>query len=94
MTPNARTWPALVPALSNVWLQSVQTASAVSGAGVCVVCHNLSYTSVQKHDARLDRFLRVPEREIVRLVKQDKNMTWKPLALRAGYIRIGMIRKY
>src|ERR1700719_3076104 len=36
--PNARTWPALVPALSNVWPQSIQT-----------VCHNLSYTSVQKH---------------------------------------------
>jgi|SRR5579864_9087506 hypothetical protein len=25
-------------------------------------CHNLSYTSVQKHDARLDRLLTLPDR--------------------------------
>jgi hypothetical protein len=63
-------------------------------AFACRVCHNLSYTSVQKHDARLYRLLKVPEREIVRLVNQDKNMTWKLLAIRAGYIRLGLIRKY
>jgi hypothetical protein len=28
------------------------------------------------HDARLDRLIKGPEREIVRLVIQDKNMTW------------------
>src|SRR6267154_3250046 len=60
----------------------------------CRVCHNLSYTSVQKHDARLDRLIKGPEREIVRLIIQDKNMTWTLLALRAGSIRLGMIRKY
>ena len=27
-------------------------------AFACRTCHNLSYTSVQKHDARLDRLLR------------------------------------
>ena len=54
----------------------------------------LSYTRVQKHDARLDRLIKGPEREIVRLVNQDKNMTWKLLALRAGSIQLGMIRKY
>jgi hypothetical protein len=46
-------------------------------AFACRVCHNLSYTSVQKHD-----------------VRQDRNMTWKLLAIRAGYIRLGMIHKY
>ena len=60
----------------------------------CRVCHDLSYTSVQKHDARIDQLLRVPDREIVRLLEQNKNMTWKLLALRAGYIRIGVIGKY
>ena len=60
----------------------------------CRLCHNLSYTSVQKHDARLDRLLKVPDREIVRLITQDENMTWKLLAIRAGYIRLGLIRKY
>jgi hypothetical protein len=43
---------------------------------------------------RLDRLIKGPEREIVRLIIQDKNMTWTLLALRAGNIRLGMIRKY
>ena len=60
----------------------------------CRFCHNLSYTSVQKHDARLDRLLEVPDSELVRLITQDKNMVWKLLALRAGYIRLGLISKY
>jgi hypothetical protein len=60
----------------------------------CRLCHNLSYTSVQKHDARLDRLVKVPDGELVRLVVQDKNMTWKLLAIRAGYIRLGIISKY
>ena len=49
---------------------------------------------MQKHDVRLDRLLKAPEPEIVGLVTQDKSPAWKLLALRAGYIRIGMIRKY
>ena len=60
----------------------------------CRVCHNLSYTSVQKHDVRLDRLLKVPTSEILRLVVQDMNPAWKLLAIRAGYIRLGLIRKY
>jgi hypothetical protein len=63
-------------------------------AFACRSCHNLSYTSVQKHDPRLDRLLKVPDREIVRLISQDRNMTWRLLAIRAGYIRLGLIRKY
>ncbi len=63
-------------------------------AFACRVCHNLSYTSVQKHDARLNRLLKVPEPEILRLIIQDENPAWKLLALRAGYIRLGLIRKY
>lgn len=67
-----------------VWLQ----------AFACRVCHNLSYTSVQKHDVRLDRLLKAPDREIRRLIIQDENPAWKLLAIRAGYIRLGLIRKY
>jgi hypothetical protein len=63
-------------------------------AFACRTCHNLSYTSVQKHDLRLDRLLKVPDREILRLLTQDRNMTWKLLAIRAGYIRLRLIRKY
>ena len=60
----------------------------------CRVCHSLSYTSVQKHDARLDQLLRIPDSELVGLVEQNRNMTWKLLAIRAGYIRLGLMRKY
>jgi hypothetical protein len=49
---------------------------------------------VQKHDVRLDRLLKVPDREIVRLITQNTNMTWKLLAIRAGYVRLGLIGKY
>ena len=65
-----------------------------SQAFACRSCHDLSYTSVQKHDARLDRLLKGSDREIVGLITQDTNMTWKLLAIRAGYIRLGLIRKY
>jgi hypothetical protein len=60
----------------------------------CRACHNLSYTSVQKDDARLDRLLKIPNREIMSLIAQNTNMTWKLLAIRAGYIRLGLISKY
>jgi len=30
----------------------------------------------------------------MRLVIQDENPTWKLLAIRAGYIRLGVISKY
>ena len=50
-------------------------------------------TDEQKRDARLDRLLKVPDRKSLCLVAQDKNMTWKLLAIRAGYIRLGLIRK-
>src|SRR5450759_4006818 len=63
-------------------------------AFACRVCNNLSYTSVQKHDVRLDRLLKLPDRGIQRLVIQDENLAWKLLAIRAGYIRLGLIRKY
>ena len=60
----------------------------------CRACHDLTYTSVQKHDARLYRLLKIPDFELRRILDQDENMTWKLLAIRAGYIRLGLIRKY
>jgi hypothetical protein len=58
--------------------------------GLLAVCHSLNYTSVQKHDARLDRLLKMPDREIVRLVTQDENMTWKlPAIVRATFVLAG-----
>jgi hypothetical protein len=59
----------------------------------CRSCHNLSYTSVQKHDARLDRLLRVPDATLLQLLAQRKNVTWRLLAARAAYIRLGLLNK-
>ena len=63
-------------------------------AFACRSCHNLSYTSVQKHDARLDRLLRVPDCDLMGVIVQDENIVWKLLAIRAGYIRLGLMGKY
>jgi A-macroglobulin TED domain/Alpha-2-macroglobulin family/Carboxypeptidase regulatory-like domain/A-macroglobulin receptor binding domain/MG2 domain/Alpha-2-macroglobulin bait region domain len=52
------------------------------------------YTSVQKHDGRLDRLLSLPNREIRPLITQGGNMTWKLLTIRAACIRLGLIPKY
>jgi hypothetical protein len=63
-------------------------------AFACRTSHNLSYTSVQKHDARLDRLLRVPDATLLQLLAQRKNVTWRLLAARAAYIRFGLLSKY
>ncbi len=60
----------------------------------CRACHDLTYTSVQKHDARLDWLLKLPDRTLMDLIEQDSNLTWAILAIRAGYIRLGVISKY
>jgi hypothetical protein len=57
-------------------------------------CHNLSYTSVQKHDARLDRLLKRSDYDLRGLVAQNKNIRWKLLAIRDAYIRLGLMSKY
>lgn len=59
----------------------------------CRTCHNLSYTSLQKH-ARLDRLLKLPDTELVGLVAQNHNIRWKLLAIRAGYIQLALMGKY
>ena len=60
----------------------------------CRTCHWLSYISVQKHDARLDQVLRVPEAILIRLMARDQKTTWRLLAIRAAYIRLGLLSKY
>jgi hypothetical protein len=65
-----------------------------SGSFACRACHNLTYLSVQRHDARLDRLLKIPEADLVDLMLQDYNDVWKVLAFKAGFIRLGQIPKY
>jgi len=63
-------------------------------AFACRSCHNLSYTSVQKHDARLDRLVKVPDSTLMRLMAKGQKTTWRLLAARAAYIRLGLLSKY
>jgi len=65
-----------------------------SGLFACRKCHSLTFKSVRKHDARLDRLINIPDSFLVELVEQDDNMTWKLLAIRAGYIKLGLMHKY
>jgi hypothetical protein len=48
----------------------------------------------QEHDTRLDLLLKIPENMLGSLIEQNSNMTWKLLACRAAYIRLGVISKY
>ena len=63
-------------------------------AFACRSCHNLSYTSVQKHDARLDRLLKAPDSTLMRLMARGQKTWWRLLAIRAACIRLGMMSKY
>ena len=63
-------------------------------AFACRTCHDLSYTSVQKHDARLDRLLKAPDSTLLRLMARGQKTCWRLLAIRAGYIRLDLMSKY
>lgn len=56
----------------------------------CRKCHDLTYRSVQEHDARLDRLLTTPDHLLASYVLRG-TVSWKLLAIRAGYIRLGLI---
>ena len=85
---HSRKGSSLMPTLPLLRSQSLQALRVQSFA--CRTCHNLTYT-VQKHDVRLDRLLRLPDSELKGLVEQNKNIRWKLLAIRAAYIRLGLI---
>ena len=63
-------------------------------AFACRTCHDLSYTSVQKHDARLDRLLKAPDSTLLRLMARGQKTCWRLLAIRAGHIRLDLMSKY
>jgi len=49
---------------------------------------------VQKHDARLDRLLKVSDSTLMRLMAKGQKTTRRLPAIRAGYIRFGLLSKY
>lgn len=56
----------------------------------CRKCHDLTYRSVQEHDARLDRLLTMPD-QLLSFYVLGGTVSWRLLAIRAGYIRLGLI---
>jgi hypothetical protein len=56
-------------------------------------CHNLTYKSAQKHDARLDRLLKVPDGELQSIIENGSD-AWKRLGLRAREIKSRLLEKY
>ena len=64
-----------------------------SSGFACRGCHNLTYRSAQKHDARLDRLLKLPDAKVRSLI-ENGNDAWKRLASRAQRIKSGLLEKY
>lgn len=59
----------------------------------CRTCHDLTYRSSQQHDARLDRLLKVPL-DVLNEAIRSRNVKRALLAIKATYIRAGIIEKY
>ena len=64
-----------------------------SSGFACRACHNLTYRSAQKHDARLDRLLKIPDGELQAII-EGGNDPWKRLAMKAQGIKSGLLEKY
>ena len=64
-----------------------------SSGFACRACHNLTYRSAQKHDARLDRLLKMPDGELKKII-EGGSPAWKRLGLRAREIKSGLLKKY
>jgi hypothetical protein len=59
----------------------------------CRACHNLTYRSAQKRNARLDRLVSKPDAELQAII-ENGNDAWKRLASRAQRIKSGLFEKY
>jgi hypothetical protein len=59
----------------------------------CRRCHQLTYRSVQCHDARLDRLLKAPE-EVRQQMMASSNHKLALLGIKATFIRFRLIDKY
>jgi|SRR5215469_3479668 len=64
-----------------------------SSGFACRACHKLTYRSAQKHDARLDRLLKMPDADL-RSLTENGNDAWKRLAMKAQRIKTGLLEKY
>ena len=55
----------------------------------------IAYGCVQEHDARLDRLVDAPDWLVMYHVLNDDEKSWlRVMAIRAGYVKLGLISKY
>lgn len=59
----------------------------------CRRCHDLTYRSVQNHDARLDRLIKA-DVPTLREAVMSRNVKLALLGCKAAYVRWGLIEKY
>jgi hypothetical protein len=61
----------------------------------CRQCHNLTYRCVQEHDARLDRLVSGPDWLVMYHMLNKNEKGWlRVMAIRAAYVKLGLINKY
>ena len=59
----------------------------------CRKCHDLTYRCVQEHDKRLDGLVKAPDWVLMDLMEHSE-CPWRLLAIRAGYVKLGILGKY
>jgi hypothetical protein len=64
-----------------------------SNVFACRQCHDLTYRCVQQHDKRLDWLVRAPDWLLMDLMEHGE-CPWRLLAIRAGYVKLGLLGKY
>ncbi len=66
-----------------------------SSCFACRECHDLTYRCVQQHDARLDRLVNAPDWLVMYHVLNEDEKGWlRVMAIRAAYVKLGLIGKY
>jgi len=64
-----------------------------SNVFACRQCHDLTYRCVQEHDKRLDWLVKAPDWLLIDLMEHGE-CPRRLLAIRAGYVKLGLLGKY
>ena len=60
-----------------------------------MIGHPAPFRCVQEHDARLDWLVNAPDWFVMYLARSDEEKGWlRVMAIRAAYVKLGLISKY
>ena len=80
--------------LSPVWATHVQTLSPSWLKRLRLLpMYDLTYRCAQEHDKRLDWLVKAPDWLLMDLMEHGE-CPWRLLAIRAGYVKLGLLGKY